>query len=286
LEEHLLPNPFLETRVHRLDLKPNLVGLCAGYENGNWRSGPLAAHLMEWIPDFVLNHSEKETLRSHNAISMIRKAATLVYTSDKYGKRGELGELLLHAALRQVCGTVPAISKLYYKDSPNDTVKGFDAVHVVANESGLQLWLGEAKFYEDIKAAIRDSILSLKEHSVHDYLRTEFATIVNKIDPQWPHADKLALLLDKNTSLDVVFSALCIPVFLTYESPVILSHNSVTDQFKKEIEAELLANHSNFLAANPPTNLYIHLFLLPMAEKKLLQSEFDARLKSWQTALK
>ena len=34
-----------------------------------------------------------------------------------------------------------AISKVFFKDSPNDTVKGFDAVHVVESLDGLELWL-------------------------------------------------------------------------------------------------------------------------------------------------
>lgn len=171
------------------------------------------------------------------------------------------------------------------KDSPNDTVKGFDAVHVVVSSQSLQLWLGESKFYEDIGAAIRDAVQSIVQHFDRDYLRTEFVTILNKLDPAWPHASKLKLLLDKNNSLDNVFDAVCVPVFLTYDSPVMAAHRQVSDAFKKEFAAEVKKHYVTFAANTLPTSIVLHLFLLPMRSKKELQQEFDKRLKACQTIL-
>jgi hypothetical protein len=65
----------------------------------------------------------------------------LAASTDKYQKRGEIGELLLHVICREVFKTYPAITKYFYKDSSNNTVKGFDAVHVVVTKTGLELWL-------------------------------------------------------------------------------------------------------------------------------------------------
>ncbi|MEN3029932.1 Hachiman antiphage defense system protein HamA [Chromobacterium amazonense] len=45
--------------------------------------------------------------------------------------------------LRQPAASWIAISKIYFKDAVNNTVKGFDAVHVLATQNGLELWLGE-----------------------------------------------------------------------------------------------------------------------------------------------
>ena len=199
------PSPFLDVRVHRLEPSPGLTSLCAGYELKEWRCTQLADHLIEWLPDFALTHSEREGLGSHNAVALTIQAAKSVYTSEKYGRRGEIGEILLHIALRQVFKTVPAINKVFFKDSTNDTVKGFDAVHVVAAAESLELWLGEVKFYNDISSAIDDVIKEIEAHTTRDYLRAEFAAIVNKIDPAWPYASRLKLLLGKNTSLDQMF---------------------------------------------------------------------------------
>jgi glutaredoxin 2 len=136
------PDPFLEVRVKQLDTKPSIIGLCVGYELGNWRTAQFAEHLMNWLPEFVLTHAEIEGLHSGNMLELLRQAAKKVYASKKFRSRGEFGELLLHVAIRQVFESLPAISKIFYKSARNDTVKGFDAVHVVPTPEGLELWLG------------------------------------------------------------------------------------------------------------------------------------------------
>lgn len=280
MAEH--PDEFLEVRVHELDLKPGLTGLCAGYEACEWRCQQLAAHLIEWLPDFALDHAEKEGMGSHNAAALLAKAARAVYTSDKYQRRGELGELLLHIVIRQVFETVPAISKYFFKDSSNDTVKGFDAVHVVTGSEFLELWLGEVKFYCDIVSATRDVVEEINKHVDRDYLRSEFALISNKIDDNWAYAERLKKLLHRNTSLDEIFDAMCIPVCLTYESNVIKSHSAVTSEFKAAFSQEVRKHHADFATRALPSSIRIHLFLLPMREKEPLVREFDERLKKCQ----
>jgi hypothetical protein len=275
------PAPFLEARVHRLDLTPGLTGVCAGYEQQEWRCKQLAEHLLEWLPEFALRHSEIEGLGADNAVRLTRRAAHTVYTTNRAEGRGELGELLLHVVLRQVFETLPAISKYYYKDSANDTIKGFDAVHVVAND-GLELWLGEAKFYDKIDRAIRDAVKEIRDHTTRDYLRSEFAAIMNKIDKSWPHADKLAKLLDENTSLDEVFDRLCIPVLLTYDSETIAAHDEVSETFLQAFSEEVLSHRETFASKGLPDSLRVHLFLLPLGSKVQLIKAFDERLKSWQ----
>jgi uncharacterized protein DUF1837 len=278
------PHPFLDIRVHRLDMEPGLVAVCAGYEQQKWRASRLAAHMIEWLPDFALRDSERQGLRAENAVSLIARAAQVVYASDKYERRGEAGELLLHIILRQVFKTIPAISKMFFKDSANDTVKGFDAVHVVAHEDTLQLWLGEAKFYDDIARAIHDAVEDLTAHFARDYMRAEFAAITNKIDGAWPHGATLAKLLNPNTSLDQVFDSLCVPVLLTYDSPVVAAHGEVTAAFEDAFRAEVEKHHASFSSKRPP-HLTIHLLLLPMNRKDNLVREFDERLKHAQGIL-
>lgn len=225
------PAPFLEVRVQLLDLSPALIALCAGYESGRWRGKQLVDHMMEWLPEFALTYSERRSLGSNSAVRLIRAAARSIYATEKFKNRGEFGELLLHIAIRQVFQTLPAISKIYYKDSDNDTVKGFDAVHVVATEDSLELWIGESKFYEDISKAIADVVDELQIHTQGSYLRREFAAVVNKIDQRWPHAERLKKMLDDTTSLDVIFDATSIPVLLTYDSDAVNAHDKVTQQY-------------------------------------------------------
>jgi hypothetical protein len=276
-----MPPAFLMTRVHRLDLKPTLTGFCVGYECGRWRAEELASHMMEWLPEFALDYNERKAIQASNATRALRAAAQRVYKTDKFQKRGEFGELLLHIAMRQVFETLPAISKIYYKDSDNDTVKGFDAVHVVASEQALELWLGEVKFYEDISNAITDVVAELEKHTQPAYLKREFAAIINKIDAVWPYADRLKKLLDPNTSLDSVFDAICVPVLLTYDSDTINAHDRTNDSYCAQFQEEIEHHHRTFSQkALPPVR--IHLFLVPLKEKQELLKALDAGLKTWQ----
>lgn len=277
-----IPPPFLKVRVQRLDLAPTLTALCAGYEGGQWRAKALAEHMMEWLPEFALNYEERQSLRHNNSVRMLRAAAKRVYATKKFENRGEFGELLLHIAARQVFNTLPAISKLYYKDSDNDTVKGFDAVHVLATETTLELWLGEVKFYDEIARAIRDVVEELGKHTAPSYLRREAAAIINKIDSNWPHADRLTKLLDPNTSLDEIFDAMCIPILLTYNSDAINAHQSVTDSFHSAFALEVEAHRESLSKRSLPP-LRIHLFLVPLKDKQELLQHLDEGLRTWQT---
>jgi len=272
--------------VQLLDKFPTLTAVCASYELKEWRKRQLAGHLIKWLPEFALTFSELQRLEGpHNAADLLAKAARSVYMSDKYQKRGEIGELLLHVICREVFNTIPAITKYFYKDSANNTVKGFDAVHVVATKTGLELWLGESKFYTDIREAINAAVSDLKAHTGRDYMRAEFATIGNMLDKSWPYADRLEKLIHPNVSLDQIFEAVCIPVLLTYDSDTIAAHAEVTPQFTAAFDAEVRKHHSEFSTKNPLKKIRVHLFLFPAKDKAGLLAEFDSKLKACQSII-
>lgn len=277
------PTKFFEVRVNNLDIEPGLIGLSVGYEKGEWRDDALVNHLMEWLPDFCLTHDEICKLDAGNMVSLMREAVRKLYTSGKFQNRGEFGELILHAALRQVFGSLPAISKIYYKSATNDTVKGFDAVHVVPTPSGIELWLGEVKFYKDVNSAISDVVGELQQHLDGNYLRDEFLLIKGKINDSWPHANELKSLIDPNVSLDEVFERAVIPVLLTYDSEAVNAFTQASDEYKIAFEQEIENNYTKFTGKNLPKNLTINLFLVPLKSKGDLVHKLDNKLKAWQS---
>jgi hypothetical protein len=276
------PEPFLEIHVKDLAADPTLTGLCVGYERSKWRGAQFADHVMEWLPEFALNYTELRSLRPGNMAQLMRHAAQKVYESKKFQNRGEFGELFLHIAIRQVFNSLPAISKIYYKSARNDTVKGFDAVHIVGPPEKMELWLGEAKFYDDFSKAAYDVVKELQEHSKTNFLRAEFLLIRGKIDPSWPHAAKLNNLLSKNMSLDKVFTRAAIPVLLTYDSECLKGHSLCDATYKIAFEAELRNKYTQFKSHNLPKEISIHLLLLPLNTKKALIGLLDNKLKNWQ----
>ena len=282
------PVPFLEIRVRDFSATPGLTAVCAGYEMGNWRAEQLAFHLLEWLPEFALSYQDRQAMTPANALRLVTKAAHAIYNTQTAStahrdRRGEIGEILLHAAIRQVFRTEPAISKFFFKDTANQTVHGFDSVHVVADGKALELWLGEVKFYKDISSAIREVVKELHDHFDGSYLRSEFTFITNKLDPAWPHFETLLSLLDQNSSLDRVFKAIVVPVFLTYESPVLGSHAEVSDNYLAELEDEVRQHYGSFVRKSLPESIRIELILFPMKLKEDLVQAFDRRLEACQT---
>ena len=274
--------PFFNIIIHKDDTFPDLHGVCAGFESRQWRKDQLVDYLFEYLPEFALTYSEFENLTGENVVAKMRQVVMSIYQSEKFKNRGEFGELLLHAIIRETYNTLPAISKIYYKDGPNETVKGFDAVHVVVTDDTLELWLGEVKFYKDIYSAISDVIKELNQHVKVRYVRNEFVAITNKIDAQWPHADRLMTLLHPHTSLDDVFSNTCIPVLLTYDSSVLRRYDNKCDEYIQEISEELQRFHKIFCDKLGKFPLTIHLFLFPLNTKVELINSLEAKLEIWQ----
>ena len=280
------PDPFWEIRVHDLQIDPSLTGLCVGYELKEWRAKQFASHMMEWLPDFALTSSELASVSPGNMVQLMREGARKIYESEKFKNRGEFGELFLHAAVRTVFHSVPAISKIYYKTSANDTVKGFDAVHVVGPPDDMELWIGEVKFYKNINTAIRDVVAEIEKHTQQDYLKDEFLWIKGKIDDASEHAEQLRKILSPNTSLDIVFERACIPVLLTYESDCLASHDECSDAYCEAFEEELRLYYSRFMEKLNKVTLHkglmIRLFLLPLHAKDALIEALDENLRTWQ----
>jgi len=285
------PKSFLTEVFHQIVDLGDDRALCAGFERQEWRSDQLADHVLEWLPEFALKHSDLEQLDHSNAMKLIRRAAKTVYQSEKYEKRGEFGEILLHIAMRQLYETLPAISKIFYKTSANETVKGFDAVHVVRGESGLELWVGETKFYRCLKSAIRDVVAEIIDHLETDYLRSEFIFIANKIDPSWPEADALNALIDQSSSIDKVFASMCIPILLTYESPVTAASTQMDQQYLEAIEDELMSEFARLRTSlsekyknkyQEDFGITLHVIVVPLADKSLFIESLDKKLKGLQ----
>ncbi len=146
----------------------------------------------------------------------------------------------------------------------------------------MELWIGEVKFYKEINSAIRDVVDELTVHTETDYLRDEFALIGNKVDKRWPHAEKLLKLIHRNTPLDDIFSRTCIPVLLTYESTVVANNKSVSDEYIKQLQVEFNRHYDKFMTSGLPSDIRIHLILVPLEDKKELVKCLNDKLSAWR----
>lgn len=277
--------PVLQMRV---EIVPNSVianALCAGYELGEWRAQQLVEDVFNrHLLDFALTYTEAKNVSSSTAMQSIRDAAVSVYSTEKYRRRGEFGELLLHAALVDFYGAEAAVSKIYYEDSSNDVVKGFDSVHVVADTNGeMKIWLGEAKFYSALDSAMNSVLDDIEAHLAVDFLRKEFVFITRKVDDSWPHAQQFRDLIARARSLDDISNSIVMPVFLTYDSDAVDSHDVVGDSYITAMTNETATALSRFESRlTKPLEVEIRMILLPLKSKIKLVQLMHEKLKVLQ----
>lgn len=274
------PDPLLEVRACFLD-SPALISLCAGYEAGSWRSKALADHIFQWIPFVALDQESQLSMGAHNFLEVIERAAVHIYKTKKTSTRGELGEILLHLACVTNFKTFPVLCKLILKTSSNDTVKGFDGVHVLAKDEGIELWLGESKFYVDPRSAIREAVASIKDHIVPAFLHTEKAMIIGHVGEGVPRREEILHLFRKQTSLDRLFEIAVFPVLIAYESKSVSSFDKLCEEYILKIEEEAAELRGYFFECAKNLPLKFQLIFVPIECKQDVVTHFDKRLESF-----
>lgn len=239
VDERLAGKPFLEERRLSGPQGNGLRLYIVGYEGGVWRLKDWVKHTFRnHLATFGLSYSEYQDIDYGSAAKKMANAAKQVYETEKYGRRGEFGELFLHGILIDFFDAEPAVSKIFYLDAANETAKGFDSVHVVAGQDGLSLWLGEAKLYKSGASGVDEAVKSVEAHMADDYLRSEFLAITNKIDRAWPRAEELAELLDDVRSLDEIIEKIKIPILVTYDSDATNEHDRISEAYLSAVEAD------------------------------------------------
>lgn len=196
--------------------------------------------------------------------------------------RGEFGEILLHLLLRDFKGTIPLVSKLYFKDSRGVPAHGFDAVHISPEEK--ILWLGESKLYTGATNGLTNLIEDLKHHFKKDFLRREYTIIKKNVSiNNIPNRDYWLDRLSKNNRLENMITQVNIPMLCVYND---------TSRFKKCLD-ESIENISSVFEpkfrelkqyfddnndAPLKEKLNIILFLFPVMDKEKFILELHKRL--------
>lgn len=273
------PDSFLEVRYHALEPQPPTIGLCAGYESGEWRSARFADHLFNWLPYAALSQEHQLAFSASNFVEMLRLAAAHIYKTKKTLTRGEIGELMLHLACILHFKTIPVMCKLVLKSSSNDTVKGFDGVHLLPKGTSFELWMGESKFYIDPQDAIREAVKSVKEHILPSFLTTEKAMIFGHVAPDIPQRDAVLKLFKSQTSGDELLKRAVFPVLIAYESTSIANHYVVAGPYVESLKNEVEALRAYFSDKAAGIALRFELLFVPLGKKKDVVDHFDKLLE-------
>ncbi|NIY80095.1 DUF1837 domain-containing protein [Celeribacter sp. HF31] len=256
---------------------------CAGFELSEWRCSGLADNLIEWIIDYALKSDELRDTNHTNTFVRLKQAASRVYTSGKYERRGEVGEIAAHAVCRTYFNTIPVAARVNYLSASNDPVKAFDLVHVrYVNGDSIELWLGEAKFFKNRNDAIKDAIASIKGHITAGFLKNEKLLLGPQVSNDIPHSAKIKKLLSAEASLDELIGSAVFPVLIAANSDATSSHVSANDGYSAEVTDEMYALWDKLKASGLAEKIRLKLIYVPLADKDALNKAFDDRLKGLQ----
>lgn len=203
--------------------------------------------------------------------------------STKYEKRGEAGEIALHAICRDYFGTLPLSPRVFYKSASNDVVKAFDMVHVRLVENAKpEIWLGESKLYQDAPGAISDAIASVKLHLDGGFLANQKVLLGPQIPKSPPRYAEVAALFRKNASLDELVRSAVFVIGICCESVAALGAKLSDESYVTKVALKATYLRDRIEASGLSKRVRVLLVYTPLASKKDLIEAFDKRLKGLQ----
>lgn len=303
-------NKIITEHIAETELSTYLVGFDLN-DNGDllYRLNSLIKILIKAIPEFSMGYFGNGKMVSQMDVMDVAidsaKAMYKIYVfqkvrdiygngneiddevADRYLRKGEFGELILHVLLRDFKNTIPLISKVYFRDSFGTAVHGFDAVHIQPETK--TLWLGESKIYKDGKKGIKALVQDIQEHIERNYMENEFSILSRKVKlfDDIPEREHWVNLLNSSTSLKEQLENITIPLLCTYESENFTKFNDEKlNDFIEEYEKEVRSLKEYFDSNNNhklKSKMNIILLLFPVQSKKELVSGMHRNLSMLQS---
>lgn len=148
----------------------HVLSLINDFEDGKWRFKKFQDFIWDNIALTALSYKDRATLIDKSHSTLIEAAKKLRLTDllkDQKGQGSELAEIVLYGIMKNCYNALPVVPKIFYKQNNQDNAKGADSVHIVIeSETEFSLWLGEAKFYNNIEDNRFSSIINSIESSL------------------------------------------------------------------------------------------------------------------------
>ena len=292
-------------KIQEDDLNSFLVDMDID-DSGNplYQLDELTKAILNTVPEYVYAHYEDPAIPQVDAVDKLREAAKSIYKIKDYqlmrqwyldgdvnardelkksgsARRGEFGELLLHLLLRDFKGTIPLISKVYFKDAAGVPAHGFDSVHITPDDD--TLWLGESKFYTDSERGIKQLLKDLAEHFKTDYLNEQFLIIKKSLENNAiPQRDEWIKKLSDCNKLADKLKMINIPMLCTYPHDIYKLHSDMQSDAATAYHETNIRDLKNLFDKNNnhplKSQLNIILLLFPINNKKELIAKLHERL--------
>lgn len=177
------------------------------------------------VSEYEIDYSALEREQRKAIISRIRYNSDAKHSTKL--KYGFYGEVLLDLILRVFLKTsVLAARGYFYSPIENSEAKGFDAFHLMQKNGKIDLWFGEAKFYQNYKKAITPVLEKLNLSLSDEYMNRNLIAIINERNHISTSNLQLERLLDaweENPDINLAEEmqlrniGLVYPIFIAYE---------------------------------------------------------------------
>lgn len=277
---------FKPEDIHaEIDKKDFLLSVINGFEDGQWRQKEFHNFVMNNMAQTALSAEDRENLYSESPYTILTESIkNLRLVDHDNGQGSEIAEVVLYGIMRYHYQALPIVPKIFYKQNSNDNAKGADSVHIVLdNEGDFTLWLGEAKFYNDIAdERLYDPINSVFDTISTDKIKKENSIITNIKDLEYVIINpdvrkKVQMTLRRETSIDDIRKRLHVPILLLHECDKTNGATSLTPEYLEEIEKyhrdraiRYFTSQNNKQRKNNIygyENIHFHLILFPVPKK-------------------
>lgn len=302
--EILIDDTLLSFDQQDSDNKKNkyVLSLVNDFESTKWRYQKFHDFVWDNIKETALSEKERNNLIGQPASTLRKSALNLrIIQRNETAKEpsptegSEIAEILLYGFLRNKYNALPVVPKIFNKQNVNDNAKGADSVHIVVNDdkSDFSLWLGEAKFFNNIdNARFKEIIASIQSTLTEEKLRKENSILTGLTDLDLlispnerltaPLNQKIKQLLSNDTSLDCIKPKLHVPIFLLHECNITKQQQYLDETYKqkimdrhKERAIKYFKKHFDTLNNIPLySSITFHLILFPVPDKQKILDRF------------
>ncbi|GAA5483332.1 HamA C-terminal domain-containing protein [Haloferula sargassicola] len=277
-----------------------VLSMINDFEDAKWRYTNFQNFIWDNIVETALSSGERQSL-SHQSHSLLTEAAKALRLTDAakkdIGKGSELAEIVLYGIMKHHYQALPVVPKIFYKQNNQDNAKGADSVHIVVSGGDFSLWLGEAKFYNDIEdARLGEIVKSVGNALKTDKLKKENSIITNIRDLDALIGDstmraRIKAALGQKNSIDSLKPHLHIPILMLHECKITKVCTSLTDSYKDSIidyhkkrAKAYFKKQANSLGSSVVqySDINFHVILFPVPNKEEIVKKFLANVAHYK----
>lgn len=255
------PSPF-ETCLDCNRGVPNIKGIEIGFDYGVWRREDLISFAGDWIVDYSLTASQKESL-----INRPRKQMKEAIGQFNHSDINVMSDLFLHMAIRKNYKTIPIVNKVINTQDGD----AFSCSHVVINKGQLEIWLGASIVEKELGQAAIKVARNINNILTIPNIKNRLVLITSEMDSSWPFKERLMRISDNSIPLEERFDRIVVPVFITHNSDLINSYDkeNFLHLFQAEIDGcrEIISNNFN---SNIIKLIDLKVFVFPVDDGELL----------------